>query len=685
MPLGKAISNTYGYVIDSKFRLLPLYTEGEYVIGGDSVALYYINKPELTKEKFVQDEITNKGRMYKTGDIVRMLDEGHIDFIGRRDNQVKIRGYRIELDEIKLAIQKHNLIKDVSVFIYEDDFNQKKIAAFYTVNSHLSEEELKTYLKDNLISYMVPSYICNLEKLPLNQNGKVNVKELKQIIKSDTKKETRDITEYYGLEKQIYTIFKSVLNREDILPEDSFFEIGGDSVAAIKVISEAMKHDITITFADLYKYPSISELADMLENKLDKGSISKGIEAYDYTNIEELLGLNKITDAEIMIKPLGGVLLTGATGFLGAHILEYLLNNTESTIYCLVRKSGTYNTVEEKLLNKMNFFFGSKYDNYFNDRIKVVEGDILLDSITINEDSKQQIIDNVSTIINSAAYVKHYGNEKLFKKINTKGVEYLAKFALEYNKKLVHISTLSVSGNILEVGQIEQTNIKKGTIYNENNLYIGQNLDNIYAYTKFLGERVVYEYIGKGLNAQIMRMGNLTSRTYDGKFQPNVEENAFANRLKTIINLNVLPENLLEFNVEFTPIDKAAEAICLLAQTKEFNTYHIFNHNHIVMEDLDKIFKKLGINLRHISKQEMTELIDFYTNQEKGYEMVKGVIQDLNKNKELDYTPNTKIKSDFTIDVLAKLNFYWPLVNEEYITKYITYLDKINFFKGENK
>ena len=275
---------------------------------------------------------------------------------------------------------------------------------------------------------------------------------------------------------------------------------------------------------------------------------------------------------------------------------------------------------------------------------------------------------------------------ELFKKINYHAVKNVADFAMENNKRLIHISTLSVSGNILEVGQIDQVDIAKGTIFNENNLYIGQNLDNVYAYTKFLGEKVVYEYILKGLDAKVIRMGNLTSRTVDGKFQPNVEENAFANRLKTIIDLGVIPNNIMDFNVEFTPIDLAAEAICKLAQTgKEHNTYHVFNHNHIVMSKLDMILSKLGYKLEHISKKQMTELIEFYSSQDNGYEKVKGIIQDLNKNKELDYTPNTVIKSDFTISVLDSLGFIWPEVDEDYITKYIDYLQKIDFLRGDNK
>jgi len=687
VPLGRAISNTYGYVLDSKFRLLPLYAEGEYVIGGDSVALKYINKEKLTREKFVQDKITNKGTMYKTGDVVRMLEGGYIDFIGRRDNQVKIRGYRIELDAVKLAIHEHKDAEDVAVFIYEDKTKNKKMAAFYTAKREISTNEMKAFLKERLVSYMVPSYIHQMDKLPLNQNGKVNTKKLIEIINEyENSDRLESLPEYEGVAKTFYEIFRDVLNEDKIYPEDNFFEIGGDSLSAIKVISEAMNQNINITFADLYKYPSINDLTNMLVKNKSKVSISENLKDMNFDTIHGILKNNVLEDEkQIVQQDIGNVLLTGATGFLGAHILAELLDNTQNTVYCLVRRIRD-KSPEERLKERVKFFFGNKYDELFGTRIIIIDGDIILDDLATNKEDAELIKNNVHTIINSAAYVKHYGDIELFKMINYHAVKKVAEFAFVNNKRLIQISTLSVSGNILEVGQIDQVDIAKGTIFNENNLYIGQNLDNVYAYTKFLGEKIVYEYILKGLDAKVIRMGNLTSRTVDGKFQPNVEENAFANRLKTIINLGVLPKNLLDFNVEFTPIDLAAKAICKLSTTnKEFNTYHLFNHNHIVMSNLDKILSKLGYKLKHITKKQMTELIDFYSNQDNGYEMVQGIIQDVNRNKELDYTPNTVIKSDFTISVLDKIGFNWPEVDEEYITKYIEYLKKIDFLRGDNK
>jgi len=684
IPLGPAISNTTGYVIDSKNRLLPLYVPGEYIIGGESVGLEYINNKELTNQKFIFNYIDNKfeiDRMYKTGDIVQMISGGNIDFIGRRDNQIKIRGYRIELDEIKIAMQSFGSVKD-AVAIVKTCNNNKQIYGYYT--SKVKEDNVKffEYLKTKIPKYMIPSRIMQLEYIPINQNGKIDRKNLPEIEIEFESKEY-DIKNYTGIYKTIYNIFSEITGVENILPTDSFFDIGGDSISVIKVISKLSKKNLSVTFQDIYKYPSIEELGNMLHKHVESESISKHLYEEDYSKINKLLS-NNIVEETIQKNNNDinkNILLTGATGFLGSHILKkYLEKNKSSKIYCLVRRKDGENP-KERLEQRLEYFFGKEYVESIQNKVIVIEGDTIKDDMFVNESDKELIIKDVDCIINSAAHVKHFGDLELFNKINTESVDTLARFALNYDKKLIQISTLSVSGNILENGQIEQTHIKPGTIFNENKLFIGQNLDNVYAYTKFMGEKIIYDYIiNDGLKAKVIRMGNLTGRFIDGKFQPNAEENAFAQRLKTIIELGVLPDNLLDFDVEFTPIDYAAEAVVTLVNTEEkYNTFHLFNDNHIKMEELNKIFKDIGIDLKIITKTEMTNLMKELINND--YSKIQGIVQDLNSSKELDYKPNTKIREDFTKYVLEKNGFKWPVLDDKYIKKYLKNLYDIKFLK----
>jgi len=528
---------------------------------------------------------------------------------------------------------------------------------------------------------MIPAYIIQLDKLPLNQNGKVDIKKLELIELKENKKDTQNY-EYKGIYKEIYELYCEILNTNNITPYDNFFDMGGDSLLAIQLVTKAMAKDIIITYADLYKYGSIQELGEMLEKNNMKKSISSGIKDIDYTQIDKILHNNvfnkndNVTSEKYEIKD---IMLVGSTGFLGAHILYDYLNNYNGIVYCLMR-GKSLDSEKERLIKRLEFFFGNEKIDDMKERIKVVLGDITDSNLL---DLKIDNLNNITTVINSAACVKHFGSVEYFKRVNEYGAKNLAEFCRVNNKRLIHISTLSVSGNILETGQIEQVDIEPDTIYNETNLYIGQNLDNVYAYSKFMGEKVIYDYILDGLDAKIMRMGNLTGRSNDGKFQPNVEENAFANRLKTIIELNVMPDNILSFYLEFTPIDYAARAVMLLTETdRKYNTYHLFNHKHAQMTFVDKVFDKIGINLKHITKKQMTELLEKYMSQEGGHEKIQGLILDINKNKEIEYKPNTIVKSDFTIEILRKLNFEWLDITEDYIIRYMEYLYNIGFLKG---
>lgn len=687
IPIGKPISNSFCYIVDSKKRLLPLYVEGELLVGGDGVAKGYFNDDDKTNRSFIKNPFCQGDMAYKTGDVVYWLETGDIKFIGRRDNQIKIRGFRVDLDEIKYYVLKYPSINDCYVTIKGND-DKKHIAIIYTSLIKIKEEVLIDFLKQNLPNYMIPTYLLQIDELPLNNNEKIDTKRLNEILSNLKKKEVLELKKikYEGIYKKIYELFSEVLNNKNIGINDNFFEIGGDSLVAIQLVTKAISKDINITYNDFYKNPTIKQLGDFLNKDKENVSISKDIETFDYTDVNSLLKNNIIDNSLKNNEKIGNVLLTGVTGFLGAHILDELMKQEKGKIYCLVRTKNNVN-IEDRVKKKLHFFFGSKYDEELGKRIILVKGNMENSNIIDNKEEYEMIKKDITTVINSAANVKHFGRVERFKRINVYAVENLIKFCVKNKKRLIHISTLSVSGNILETGQIQQDNIDPNTIYNENNLYIGQNLDNIYAYTKFLAEKKVLDSIYHDkLDAKIMRMGNLTGRMSDGRFQPNVAENAFANRLKTFINLEVIPKNLLDFYLEFTPIDYAAIAVVTLARTNShYNTFHLFNHNHVQMLKALEVFEKLGITLKRITKREMTSIIKELSSKEDGYNKVNGIILDINKNQEIEYKPNVIVKSNFTIELLEQMGFKWPHVDEEYIEKYMNYLFEIGFLnkKGE--
>ncbi|MDD3303554.1 MAG: amino acid adenylation domain-containing protein [Clostridia bacterium] len=682
LPIGKPISNCTCYIVDKCNNLLPKGVPGELIVGGDGVAKGYLNKEEINKEKFIDDIYSGNGKMYKTGDLCLLNKEENIEFIGRIDTQVKIRGFRIEPDEINQKLLEYKDVSESIVLVEEKD-EEKILVAYYTSDVEIDRIELITYLKRSLPLYMIPNYFVRVSKIPLNSNGKTDKLKLytegRKIIEAETKKVKLN---YTGIYLSIYELFCEVLKKTEINYDDNFFDIGGDSLLAIKLVTRAMAKNLPITYPDIFKNPTIRELGQMLDKTSCKDSISSVIQTYDYTKINELLSNNVINSYLEHENNIGNILLTGVTGFLGAHILNAYMQREKGKIYCIVRKKDGKDYIT-RIKEKIQFFFGNRYDDEFDKRIFVIEGDITNKKIVTNDKDYDIILNNVDTVINSAANVKHFGRMKIFQDINVLGVQNVVNFCLKNNKRLIHISTLSISGNLLEAGQIEQKNIKPNTLFDETNFYIGQNLDNVYAYTKFAAEKIVYDsIIYKGLDAKIMRMGNLTGRWNDGKFQPNVEENAFANRLKTMIELEIIPDNILSFYLEFTPIDYAAEAVLKLAKTsKQYNTFHLFNHKHAEMKFVDQVLNNMGILTKHISKNEMTKILDKLMKQKNGFKKIQGIVLDINQHKELDYESNIVVKSDFTTNVLKKLKFEWPTITDEYIIRYIQYLFDIEFLK----
>ena len=256
--IGKSLPDTPIYILDESQNQLPLGAIGEIYVGGESLARGYLYKEELTQKVFINHKVF--GRIYKSGDLAKYHDDGNIEYLGRIDDQVKIRGFRIELGEIEKTILSYPSIKACVVIAS----NSQLVA--YIVGEI---KELKTYLKEKLPSYMVPSYFIQLEKLPLTPNGKVDKKALPKPSFDDAKEYKAPQTK---TQKAIADIFKEVLHLEKVSIDDNFFEIGGHSLNAISVLSAInKKFSQDMKLSVIFKYATIEALAQIIEkNKPSK-------------------------------------------------------------------------------------------------------------------------------------------------------------------------------------------------------------------------------------------------------------------------------------------------------------------------------------------------------------------------------------------------------------------------------
>ncbi|MDB9451125.1 non-ribosomal peptide synthetase, partial [Dolichospermum circinale] len=263
IPIGRPISNTQLYILDSHHQPVPIGVPGELHIGGDGLARGYLNRPELTLEKFIPNPFSDQpsARLYKTGDLARYLIDGNIEYIGRIDNQVKIRGFRIELGEIETILNSHPQIQQAVVIATAEITGNKRLVAYIvTNNGTLTTNELRDFLKSKLPEYMVPSIFVTLDTLPLTPNGKIDKKAL-PIPDGEITREHEYIAPSTAIEQILTNIWQELLLKEKVSIHDNFFEIGGDSILSIQVVSRAKNLGVQITPKQIFQHQTIAELA----------------------------------------------------------------------------------------------------------------------------------------------------------------------------------------------------------------------------------------------------------------------------------------------------------------------------------------------------------------------------------------------------------------------------------------
>ena len=686
--IGTPIANTRCYILDNKLNLLPPYTPGLLYIGGDGVSKGYYHLPDKTLERFIKSPFNYKKKqrtngahklsssfkqskefLYNTGDLAYYDEEGTIYHLGRNDFQIKLRGYRIELGEIENKILTFPGVKETAVIA-----NSNSLICFYTTSDSIKikESDLISYLLECLPEYMVPAEFITLEAMPLTPNGKLDRKALPKTTKSIVEDELPTT----NTEKLLAMLVSKVTKKDVTNINETFIGMGLDSLGIIQVQTELLSCNINITTHYFYKYPTIKKLAKKIDAKTNNYTEQNSQIPEQFKHHQDEI-LNSISSIDVNENILGNVLLTGATGFIGIHILNELLNTTTNKLYCLIR-GDDYETRLRKLINNYKFYFSEDISAYINNRIFIVGGDISYINLKLKFDDYEFLKNNINTLINGAAIVKHYGQFEDYEKNNIEGTKNIIDFAYQNGIRLMHLSSISVSGNYL----VKQDN--RDVDFSENDLYIGQHYqDNNYVYSKMEAEKLIYQYMAKGLKAKVLRIGIASGRFSDGFFQKSIEENAFYGRIKSIIKMQAVSDSMTLQNIEFTPVDLCAKAIVTLAKNSvgDNKVYHIYNHNLITIFKLLEAMKKMNIKIDILNSGDFNDYILNLTKTEQS--ALKGIINDLvyddNNLLTINYNFTVNIHSDYTKNYLHLLNFDWPVIDEQYLLKILKYMKDVNF------
>ena len=674
--IGKPIGNTQIYIVDAYMNPVPIGVIGELCIGGDSVGQGYLNKAKLTEEKFVKNPF-GEGNLYKTGDLAFWREDGNISYVGRNDFQVKIRGLRIELGEIENAMCSMEDILQSVVLVRKNSDGRQIICAFYT-GKETEPKEIRVHISKMLPKYMIPHVFVYLEDMPLSSSGKIDRTALPDIDLDHIANDQEYIPPRTNLQIGLCKILEKILDIRPIGISDDFFELGGDSLKAIEFVSKAHDQGIYFDLQNVFDYKTVEELSEFIENG-DTEMIQFG--DVDFTKMNELLSHNMNENVSLpQRKDIGNILLTGATGYLGIHILANFLEKDSGIAYCLVRGADQSDS-RNRLMDTLTHYYGNRHVN--TDRIEVLCADLSKDRFGMAEEY-DQLLSGVDMVIHTAASVKHYGSYKYFYENNVETTKRIIQFCKDSGAKLIHASTLSISGTHFVEGRPDgaEDNLQ---IFDEDDLYIGQQLDNVYLRSKFEGEMAVITAMTEGLQANIMRMGNLTNRSLDGMFQKNHESNAFLQRIKAILELGVCPDYLMEYYLEFTPIDEAAEAVMTLARhfSMKQTVFHISNIKHAKMKQLGEDFGKLGYMLKAVDGETFTKALTATTKQKGKEHIFNAFITDIDENNQLNTIGDIYADSNYTAGYLRALGFEWSEIDIEYLTKYVSYFEKIGYFGGK--
>ena len=661
--IGRPLLNVTEFIVDKDGNELPQGVVGELYIGGLGVASGYNDLPEMTAERFVD----YKGvHIYKSGDYARWTPEGDVVTLGRTDNQIKLRGLRIELGEVEAALAAVEGIKNVVVKIGKIK-GTEHLCAYFTADHEVDIPELKQELGKTLTKYMVPTAYLQLEKMPLTPNGKTDIKSLPEpeLTAGGTYEAPANETE-----QTIADIFAKILGMERVSATDSFFELGGTSLVVTRVIIETDKAGLKVAYGDVFANPTPRRLSNFILGVSEDDKKGDELSDFDYTAIDNLLQRNTLANFRTGERlSLGNVLLTGATGYLGIHILRELIDSDAQHIYCLVR-GKTQEAAESRLRSLLYYYFANAYKDLFGKRIHVVLGDVTQNLCSVVGDS----IAGITTVFNCAAIVKHFSEGTEIEDVNIGGAKRCVEFCLQTGARLIQVSTASTRG--LWTGEI------KDDIFSEQRLYMGQFLGNKYIYSKFMAERLVLDAAAlHGLSAKIMRVGNLSARSTDGEFQANFSTNTFMGRIKVYNMLGCCPHEMRDSQVEFSPINEVARAIVLLAATpKECCVFHPYNNHSVLLGDVLSELKCVGDGVQFVELGEFSAALKQAEEDPQKAQELSSMLayQNMSGGQK---SSDVARKNVYTMQVLYRLGFHWSSTSWDYIDQFLSAISGFGYFE----
>ena len=669
IPIGTPIANTCVYILDKHLQPTPIGATGELYIGGDGLAQGYLNRPELTANKFIKNPFHTSAAssLYKTGDSVRWLPNGVIDYLGRQDNQIKIRGFRVELEAIQAHLVHHQAISQSVVIAKESTNHSKILVAFIVCLKEVSDEDIRSFLKNQLPPYMIPTVFVRLDKLPLTANGKVDHKKLPLPDITQTSTGNTFCAPVTPVEHILVELWSTLLGVARIGVEDNFFDLGGHSLLLTQLILKVKgQYHTDFSLPEFLENPTIKHL-----NQLIDGNAQAQPEVNQNMLHDRILP--KELSLSVTVSPdhaPNNVLLTGASGFLGAHLLHSLYHNSQATIYCLIRAQSELDAKEKLNATMAKYHF----DLHCNERIIPILGDLASSHLGLSSVLLSQLSESIDVIIHNGAAVNHLYHYEQLRATNVRSTLDLITFAMQNKVKPIHfISTLSAASDFLDESQCIREEFMK------TNNAITPPQDG-YSQTKWVAEQLLSEAAQRGLWVNIYRPGWIVGHSQTGAF--NAQSNHLFMLIKGCIQLQVAPN--WNFMLDMLPVDTISNVIVKTALgTKQSNSvFNLINPNKISWKQLIHFINQRGYSVALIDPEQWKkEHVRFINEDNALYSLYSLYINSQDDDWMKGLATISRANSYNTNNAFNETGQTMPYLDKELLDTYFNYLEKEGFIK----
>jgi myxalamid-type nonribosomal peptide synthetase MxaA len=589
--LGRPIARARVYVLDEQMRLLPPLEPGEIYIGGVCLARGYLNRPDLTARRFVPDPIGDEpgARLYRTGDRARLRPDGTLEFLGRFDYQVKIRGFRIEIEEVELALSAHPAVREAVVVAHEEAATGSRRLVAYLVkegDAALDSGELRRFLAGRLPSYMIPSTFALRTDLPRTLSGKVDRSALRERDSGEAPAGRPRSTPRNGLESTLTGYLEELLQVSHIEVEDDLLELGCHSLLLVRFQSRLREGlGVELPLADILRNPSVGALARLLETG------ARGAEITARQLAAEAVLEPEIRPAPGQEAPAAipeNVLLTGATGFLGAHLLSELLERTSARLLCLVRAADERQGLEA--LRRALERYGLWREEAAG-RLVAIPGDLAHPGLGLSEAGLRHLAETADSIYHCGALVNYAYPYEALRTANVESTRELLRLTVAGRAKVLHyVSTLSV----LEKDPYRRTGSAPEVPLDGD----PSGLTGGYRESKWVAERLVQTSIERGVPAAIFRPGWITGNSRTGATNP---ADFLIRLIVGSLQTGTAPD-LGSIEVCPTPVDWVGAGIAWLSLRPQSagRVFHLINPRPVAFERVLELLGDLGVPLRKV-------------------------------------------------------------------------------------